>query len=175
MRDHLTRVRPWGRRGHAAGLGIVLSAVLAGCNVVAPIEQRERIELERAWRTWEANGGPTYQFVQQRLCFCVSESTAPVTVTVMGNSVVQRRYTLDNSIVPLQWASLWGTVDDLFRTIDDALKNNAYSILATYDRKLGYPTHIAIDYRTGVADDELSITASQLTLAAPTVNAIRAP
>jgi hypothetical protein len=141
---------------------ILACALLASCDVLAPTELRARTELERAWRTWQARDGISYSYVQQRLCYCLIEATAAVRITVLDGAVVDRRYTSLQTPVPVQLSTIWGTVDDLFLLIDDALNNRAHSLLVTYHQRLGYPTHIAVDYSARVADDELTITASDL-------------
>ena len=144
---------------------VLLPLLLSSCDLlIAPGPEQDRAELERNWRLWQVNGGSNYYYVQQRLCFCIAESTAAVRIGVRNGVVTERRWLSDNLMVPLQYASLWGTVEDLFRLIEAALDDHAESLLVTYDGKLGYPTHIAIDYRKNTADEEITITASTLVL-----------
>jgi hypothetical protein len=139
-----------------------LVLLLSSCDLIAPEDGRQRAELEHAWRTWQARDIRSYEYVQQRLCYCLLEAVAPVRITVRGSLVADVRYAEDGTAVPLEFSALWGTVDDLFRLIDEAIDLHAESLHVTYDRALGYPTHVSIDYHSGVADDELTITASGL-------------
>ena len=143
---------------------ILLPLFLASCDLLEPGEERDRAELERSWRNWQLNGGANYSYVQQRLCFCTTDATAAVRISVRNGLVTERRRVDDNTLVLTQLASIWGTVDDLFHLIDEALNAHAASLLVTYDRQYGYPTHIAIDYSTAMADEEITITASGLVL-----------
>ncbi|BAZ27608.1 hypothetical protein NIES4074_00350 [Cylindrospermum sp. NIES-4074] len=47
----------------------------------------------------------------------------------------------------------FNTVPELFDAIEDAIARNAYRLDAKYDRKLGYPTEITIDYSAQQADE----------------------
>ena len=147
---------------------VVLPALLlaliaiAGCSVLAPEEKRDRLELEHSWRIWQARRAANYQYVQQRLCFCPVEVVSPVLVTVSNDVVVARRYASEDTPIPIQLSNVWGTIDDLFRLIDRAIEEEAASLHVTYHNTLGYPTHISIDYRTSIADDEIVVTATKL-------------
>jgi hypothetical protein len=141
---------------------LVLPLLLSSCDLIAPGSDRERAELERAWHNWELNGIEDYAYVQQRLCQCQSELTAAVRVIVRSSLVNELSYT-DGSPVPEQYLTMWGTVEDLFRLIDNALNSDAASLLVSYDSKFGYPIHISIDYYADLADDNLTITSSGLT------------
>ncbi len=143
---------------------ILLPAFLSSCDLLEPGPERERAELERSWRNWQLNGGASYSYVQQRLCFCTTDAIAAVRISVRNGLVTERRRLDDNLPVSTELASIWGTVDDLFHLIDEALNVRAASLLVTYDRQYGYPTHIAIDYSTSIADEEITITASGLVL-----------
>ena len=144
-------------------LALTLALVAAGCSALAPGKERDRAELEHYWSSWQLHGSTSYQYVQRRLCYCLLEATLAVRVTVRDGVVIQRRYVDEDAPVPLQLATAWGTIDDLFRLIENALENDAASLLVTYDRRLGYPTHISIDYDAVTADDEIVITSSAVT------------
>jgi hypothetical protein len=137
-------------------------AIAACGNLLAPSDRRQRTELEHSWRLWQARRSLSYEYVQQRLCYCALEATAAVRLTVLNDVVVMRRYEDMPEPIPQSLNSLWGTVDDLFRLVEGALDMRAASLLVTYHSTLGYPTHISIDYSTAIADDELVITATAL-------------
>ena len=149
---------------HGLAKPALIIAVLActACSVFAPEERRDQVELEHSWRVWQARRADNYRYVQQRLCFCAVESVAPVLVTVSNDVVVDRRFASNDAPVPINLASSWGTIDDLFRLIDRALEMEAASLHVTYHSTLGYPTHISIDYSTNTADDEIVVTATKL-------------
>ena len=78
--------------------------------------------------------------------------------------MISQRYIDDDIPVPLHLADVWGTVEDMFRLIEDAIDRDAESVQVTYHDRLGYPTHISIDYSSRIADDELVVTAADLVL-----------
>ena len=146
-------------------VAILLSPLfVASCNILAPGTERDRAELERHWRIWQVNGGANYSYVQRRLCFCATESTVAVRISVRNGEVTDRRKVEDNFPIAIQFETLFGTVEDLFRTIEAAINNDAAALHVTYDHRVGYPTYISIDYHAGVADDELTITSSGLNI-----------
>jgi hypothetical protein len=54
------------------------------------------------------------------------------------------------------------TVDALFAFIDRAIAGHAATIDVTYDPLLGYPTQIVYDGSVNIADDELTVTISDV-------------
>ena len=57
----------------------------------------------------------------------------------------------------------FGTVDDLFAMLQDAIDGGAVSITVEYERQLGYPTTAFIDYDALIADEEQGFAVSELT------------
>jgi hypothetical protein len=143
---------------------LFLPILISSCDLLEPGSGQDRARLEHSWRTWQMSGSGNYYYVQRRLCNCPSEVVTPVGISVREGIVTERLRLYDNVSVPLQYSQLWGTVDDLFRIIEHALDSDAASLVVYYDRYFGYPTHIAIDYRADVADDEITITSSALVL-----------
>jgi hypothetical protein len=56
------------------------------------------------------------------------------------------------------------TVPDLFDLIQDALDRKAVLLAVRYDPIYGYPTRIDIDYSADAVDDEVSMSARELTI-----------
>jgi hypothetical protein len=54
------------------------------------------------------------------------------------------------------------TVDGLFDFIADAIDRGAETIDVTFDAELGLPTHIRVDYRLGLADEEIAYEVEKL-------------
>jgi hypothetical protein len=144
--------------------GIAMILLLPSCTIIAPESQRDRVELEHAWRNWQARGSLNYNYVQKRLCYCGSAILEPVRVVVRNGLVTERTYIGSNTQVSFQHAANWGTITDLFHMIDDALSEDVASLHVSYHPTLGFPTHISIDFRESLADDEIAITATSLNL-----------
>lgn len=142
-----------------SGLLSALVAVLAltGCGGLTPPEG-SLAELEAATQRWTANRPATYQYGVRRICFCGTEVTDPVRVTVTGNTVTSRVYIASGQPVPANWEDLFPTVDGLFDVLRAAIDQNAHSISVMYDASNGVPLDFSIDYAVNIADEELAFT-----------------
>jgi hypothetical protein len=129
---------------------IVALFLMAGCT---PITEAGGDLLE-ARRRWQRVAPASYDITVRHGCFCPSEATRPVVVTVTDGQVVRRRYVDDGSDVDPRFASTFPSVDGLFAIIADALDRDAASMNATYHPFWGHPLSISIDYVAQMADDE---------------------
>ncbi len=109
---------------------------------------------------WDAAGIIDYEYAFRRTCECARSDTRPMRVQVRGGSVAAATY--GDTGEAATTASGYPTVDDLFDLIDDAIERGAQGLTVAYDGSLGYPTEISIDYDLEVADDEITINASDL-------------
>lgn len=116
---------------------------------------------------WLAQGGDSYTYQLTRECLCVL-SGRELTVTVENGQVVSATDAGAQSAVEMALFSYLQTVPDLFDLIDDAIRRGVAAFMVSYDPIYGYPTRIEIDYSAAVADDEISLTARDLTLAQAT-------
>lgn len=121
----------------------------------------ERDHYSTARGRWERAGIEDYVFDYQHLCFCGPEELRLVTITVRAGEVASVAY-VDTGQPTERPLADFPTVDDLFEVIRDAIHRDAFSIAATYDEELGYPTGVSIDYRENVADEEMGFVVSAL-------------
>lgn len=137
-----------------------LLAALAACGEAT--DPRVEIDgLAAARARWGERGPSDYTFTLTRSCFCLPEWTGPVTVLVKG-TVASRAYTETGEPVP---AHLWEAFPDipgLFHVVEQASAAGADLLEIVYDRELGYPRRIGIDYSFGWADDEVGYLISDL-------------
>jgi hypothetical protein len=112
-------------------------------------------DLAEAKRRWAASAPTSYQYTFARACFCGTEYTRPVSVTVRNGTVQSVRYA--DTGVPLTPALAAGftTIEGVFALVDDAIAKHAASVTAEYDAARGYPLHIFIDFIASAADDEM--------------------
>ena len=61
--------------------------------------------------------------------------------------------------MPLAFERFCPTIDGLFAEIADAIDFGAARLATDYDDDRGYPRLADIDYRSSVADDEITLTA----------------
>jgi hypothetical protein len=111
---------------------------------------------------WEALAPANYEMVVERhYCECLPEWLVPVRVTVRDDEIESVVHALTGEpVVPGIYHAM--TVNELFGVIDQARATGAHRIAVDYDRVLGYPRSIAIDYSREAVDDELSLTVSEL-------------
>lgn len=128
-----------------------LAAVSLACGDSTSPEEGD---LRAARRRWETAGRLSYSFTLSRSCECTPEMAGPVRVTVQDGAVVSRVYVSGGGPVPPVLESAFPSIDGLFELIEEALRQNAYSLDVRYDATLGYPTIISVDYDRQIADDE---------------------
>jgi hypothetical protein len=143
----------------------VLTLLLAGtaCEAATAPGDIDNLSLARA--RWRQKGGESYSYVVNRSCFCVLGGRT-VTVTVLNGVVSSAEYVETGGPVESTFLTYVATVPDLFDLIQDALAKNPAYFAATYDPVYGYPTRIEIDPSANVADDEVALSARDLTLTA---------
>lgn len=140
-----------------------LTLLLTAAACEAPTAPGDGDSLALARAKWRAQGGESYSFVLNRSCFCVLGGRT-MTVTVRSGGVVAAEFLETGSAVDQALLTYVSTVPDLFDLIQDALDRKAAYLSATYDPIYGYPTRIEIDYSSNAVDDELALSARDLTL-----------
>ena len=119
-------------------------------------------QLLRAKSRWERSGITAYTYTTAQQCFCPQDYVAPVAVDVR-DGVVQGVAFADGRAGDVPDPQRFGTVDDLFAKLQDAIDRGAVSITVEYERQLGYPTTAFIDYDALIADEEQGFAVSELT------------
>jgi hypothetical protein len=146
------------RRLAAALLGCAVP--LAGCSVLGIGGERGRLEENR--QRWQRQGVRSYEMRQEYICFCPPGMLGPVLIRVHDGVVVSRvRVDGQPTPVPAEW---FGTVEDLFARVEDALDRDFDTVTVAYDPEMGYPRRIALDVDDDAVDDEMGIIAILLPL-----------
>jgi hypothetical protein len=138
-----------------------LALLLGACD--SPTGPHAVDQLAEARARWLSQGGDSYTYLLSRDCLCVL-SGSEVTVTVENGQVVAATEAGSQLAVESAFLIYLKTVPDLFDLIDDALLRDVAVFMVSYDATYGYPTRIEIDYSAATADDEISFTASNLSL-----------
>jgi hypothetical protein len=103
--------------------------------------------IDRHERQWERDGPDDYRYRIEVLCFCFGPKAFDVTVEhgrVVATDPVPRR----EQVTP-------PTIEELFATARDAVRDHASKVRVRYDGHDGHVTSLSIDERRGVADDEV--------------------
>ncbi len=137
---------------------------IAGFEPVILVHDRESPQalLLRAQSRWERSGITTYTYTTAQQCFCPQEYVAPVFVDV-HDGIVRGVAFAEGRAGDVPDPQRFGTVDDLFAKLQDAIDRGAVSIAVEYERQLGYPTTAFIDYDALIADEEQGFAVSDLT------------
>ena len=112
-------------------------------------------QLQAARLKWERTRPAAYAITIARYCFC-APGGGPVIVSVRDGVVESRTYVDNGAAVAPTDAGNFPTVDGLFEVIEDAHRQEADAINASYDPARGFPVFISIDYVREMADEELS-------------------
>ena len=123
----------------AIGAVLLLNAVACGSTATGP-----GIGLITARARWAQQAPAAYSMTMSRSCECLPEMSGPVVVLVRNGVVESRRYVASGAEVSAAYAALFPTVDELFATIDAAVRSGVRPLAVQYDATLGYPTRVAI-------------------------------
>ena len=134
------------------------TALLLGCGGSDSNDTLDDLNANRA--KWENGNIDNYQFEYQVSCFCTEETILPRLVLVEDGQVTSQTIVEGNIALPLDDATT-ESIDSLFQLI--ALEESrAESLSVKYDPELGYPTEISVDINEQIADDEYTLTISNL-------------
>lgn len=135
-----------------------IALALSACMLTGPSEQDE-LRYNRA--RWEARRPATYEFVFQRMCYCLPTETTPKRVTVVKGRI--------SSVVDLQTGepvtserSLALSIEDLFVEVESALERGVDRVSVRYHPVLGYPISIHINNHVQVIDEIVTFTAKDV-------------
>jgi hypothetical protein len=122
-------------------------------------------QLQTAEAKWQRSKPEHYAYTLQRSCFCAPDALKPIEIRVFQGKVQQATVLPDGTPLPAdrQYSAL--TIDDLFKKIHDAIDRKAARLSVTYDAQYGFPTNMNVDYNLMMADEELSLSASNFKLA----------
>ncbi|MCI0435794.1 MAG: DUF6174 domain-containing protein [Gemmatimonadetes bacterium] len=147
--------------GHGLALAAVVVMAPAACTSTGPDEGGDRQALEAARALWRSQRYDSYEFVEQRLCFC-GGGIEPATVVVRNGARISVTVVATGEPIPEQFSQYYLTVEELFDFILDAWDRDAHEVEVTYHATLGYPTSIDVDYLENAIDEEMSYRASML-------------
>ena len=110
-------------------------------------------ELDDAREKWAGQGIDSYSLTVREICFCPIEAGGPFRVAVVRGRVTSVTYLGDGTgVEPDERIPL--TVDDLFATVDEAMRDAA-DVEVEYDATYGFPANIRIDRIANAVDDEV--------------------
>ncbi len=132
-----------------ASIAILALTMTGACGILGPSDLDD---LEEHRSLWRASGFTDYSYVINRGCFCGTVGLHRVTIRA-GEVVGVTRLDDNVDLDPVHW-NVFRSVDGVFDLLEDALES-ADEVDVTYDRQLGFPREISIDYLEDAVDDEL--------------------
>lgn len=119
-------------------------------------------ELEANRLKWNSYGISSYEVEMQKICFCPPDALKLMIFNIEDNEIVSVHYADTNETVNPNFYDNFNSINGLFELAEYALEQDPDEISILYDDEFGYIKQIAIDYKSAVADDELTIIASGL-------------
>ena len=111
------------------------------------------------WLTHEISG---YEIEMQKICYCIPEVVRMMVFEVNDNEVQSVRYADTGEDVDPQHYGEFNTIEGMFSFVEAALGKSPADISIAYDEKYGYIKELSIDFKENIADDEISIIASNM-------------
>lgn len=124
-----------------------------GAAASAPLRKNQQL--------WADRRPASYQYVLQISCFCPTQITSPVQVTVREGLQPELRHIDSDEPVQASFFAQAVPIEGMFAIIQTAQDNRAARLDVRYDPAYGYPSQVAIDGGFEIADDEISYTISQ--------------
>ena len=118
-----------------------------------------RLQFNR--RLWNNQNISNYRYTFSNSCFCIPDARGPVIIEVRNGETSITSVETGEAVDP-QYFQQYNTIPKLFNVIQDAIKDDAFSLNVRYDPRLGYPTQINIDYDSQIADEEIYLTIENL-------------
>ena len=120
--------------------------------------------LLRARSRWERSRITSYTYSARWQCFCVQEYVAEVEVRVANGRVTGTAFVEPSTAGDVPDSERFGTVENLFSHIEEAVAGEAARIDVEYHVDTGYPSQVFIDRDERLADEEEGFTVTSLTV-----------
>jgi hypothetical protein len=111
---------------------------------------------------WMSHGISNYEIEMQKICYCVPEVVRMMVFEVEGDKVETVRYADTGDDVDPQHYGNFNTIEGMFTFVEQALEKNPADLSIAYDEKYGYIKELSVDFKENLADDEISIIASNM-------------
>jgi hypothetical protein len=139
----------------------LIVALATGCmDSGGPSSTQEALDLNLMYFTRVAR--PQYSFTWQQSCFCGTDMTKPIRITVTGADITRAAYVADQQPVSASVRASLRTIEGVFDLIQQRLDQHADEVTVTYDAAY-YPASVFIDISKQTADEETSLHLSDFT------------
>ena len=119
-------------------------------------------EVQMNREKWMSHEISSYQIEMQKICYCVPEVVRMMVFEVEGDEVMSVKYADTGEDVDPQHYGNFNTIEGMFTFVEKALEKNPADLSIAYDEKYGYIKELSVDFKENIADDEISIIASNM-------------
>lgn len=119
-------------------------------------------EIQANKEKWVSHAITGYQIEMQKLCFCSPDAVRLMIFEVENDEIKTVRYADSGDEVDPSLYNQYSTVEGLFALVEQALEKNPADLSIAYDEEYGYIKELTIDYKKDIADDEVTIIASNI-------------
>ena len=119
-------------------------------------------EIQKNREKWMSHGISDYEIEMQKICYCIPEVVRMMVFEVETNKVEAVRYADTGKDVDPQHYGDFNTIEGMFSFVEQALEKNPAVLSISYDDKYGYIKELSVDFEENIADDEISIIASNM-------------
>jgi hypothetical protein len=141
--------------------GMKIKMACAALLVIGCASEPAQDQHSAALTTWQSLELDSYSFTWKRDCEC-TDSGRKIRIEVDDGQISSAVY-LDN-VTPVgdDLRAHLMTIDGIFVELANAVAGNAELIDVTYEPTIGFPTSVYVDYSSGIADEELALTISDV-------------
>lgn len=119
-------------------------------------------EVQANREKWKSHEISDYEIEMQKICYCVPEVVRMMVFEVGEQKIKAVRYADTGEIVDPQHYGEFNTIEAMFTFVEQSLEKNPADLSISYDEKYGYIKELNVDFKENIADDEISIIASNM-------------
>lgn len=119
-------------------------------------------EIQMNREKWQAHEISGYQIEMQKICYCVPEVVRMMVFEIKDDEVASVKYADTGDDVDPQHYGDFNTIEGMFAFVEKALEKDPADLSIAYDEKYGYIKELSVDFQENIADDEISIIASNM-------------
>lgn len=119
-------------------------------------------EVQSNREKWIDHGISDYEIEMQKICYCIPEVVRMMVFEVKDQKVDSVRYADTGDDVDPQHYGDFNTIEAMFLFVEQALEKNPADLSIAYDEEYGYIKELSVDFKENIADDEISIIASNM-------------
>jgi len=119
-------------------------------------------EIQSNREKWMAHEISDYVIEMQKICYCVPEVVRMMVFEIGDDKIKTVRYADTGDDVDPQYYGDFNTIEDMFSFVEQAIEKNPADLSIAYDEEYGYIKELSVDFKENIADDEISIIASNM-------------